>query len=198
MNPNQPSQPNPYDFITSPGQPAPKAGKSSTRSRLVVIAVGILLLVILASVAFSFLGSADRTARQNLKNIVAEQEELIRVAALGIQDAQSADVKGRAYIVSTSVQTSQQEIISLLESGKASIEPQEKVAKKDSKTDEALSAAAASNRYDEAFTAILDEKLEEYLQSLKTTYDGMSGEKSRTALSSAYSSASIILAKKSE
>lgn len=187
----QPVQPNPYEFITNPGQQKPVGG-GSTKSRIIVVAVGIVLLLVIGLGVSTLLSSAGKAAEQSLKDIVAEQEEIIRISETGAKDALSVETRSFAMTVLASVQTDQQKISKLVK-----LKPEERRAKQSSKTDEALTAAKANNRYDEVLTETLITRIGSYRTALKTAYDSTKAGKTRTTLSDTFDSASALLPRES-
>lgn len=187
-------QGNPYDFITNPGPPPKKPLLGgSTKSRVIIVIGGIFLLFVIFGIASTILSSGKNTASLALKEVVAEQEELIRVADLGSKDALGSEARGYAVTVSMTLKTSQQETTERVTAAKMKISNTELKAKSSSKTDESLTAAKANNRYDEVLTEILNEKLNKYMKNLKSAYDLSGSEKTKTVLDKAYTNASTLL-----
>ncbi|MFO5197533.1 hypothetical protein RCL06_24370, partial [Salmonella enterica subsp. enterica serovar Typhimurium] len=86
---NQPSQ-DPYNFFMEPPKPAKKSpfspGKLSGSSRLLAHIAGGGLVLIVIIVLFSALFGGKDTASP-LVAIVSDQQELVRVAGIGVDDA---------------------------------------------------------------------------------------------------------------
>lgn len=195
MDPMQQTpQGNPYEFITNPGQ-APKKPLlgGSTKSRVLLVVGGIFLLFIIFGIANALLSSGKNASTQALKNIVAEQEEIIRIADIGTTDALGSEARGYAITVSMTTQTNQQEMLDVLKTTKIKISNPELKAKFSAKTDEAFTAAKANNRYDEALTQALNESLTKYMKNLKSAYNVVSSEKTKTAIDKAYTNADTLL-----
>lgn len=191
----QTPQNNPYEFITNPDQPSKKpAFGGSTKSRIILVSLGIVLLIIIATVISTVMGSAGRASVESLKNISAQQTEIIRVAELGNEGAISSETRAYISTISLTVTTSQQEVGERLTANKAKMSKVETASKLNSKTDESLNVAKANNRYDEELIATMNKELEKYMTSLKSAYDSNSSEKTRTALEKAYNNAGTLLA----
>lgn len=190
MEPSQqPVQPN-YDFLANSGpQKQPGLSGGSTKTRILVVVVGALLLIIIGFVVMNLLSSAGKTAEQNLKSVIAEQEEIIRISDMGVDEALTTEVRSFAVSVLSVVRTDQQKIGKFVK-----LKPEERRAKRNTKTDEELNAAKASNRYDEALTETLTSKLKTYQSTLKAAYDSAKANGTRTALSDAYNNVSTLLA----
>ncbi len=199
MNPTQPytpppASPNPYDFITNPA-PDPKGPKLGTsfRSRLLLVAgLGVLLLVI-ASILGAVLSSAGKGDVRALKDIAARQVELIRVAELGADKAQSSPIRSLAYTTKLSVTTQHQKLVAYLGSRGEKLSEAELAAHQRLSVDEELETAAANNRFDDAFSEILNEELTDYNNSMKSAYQSATSEKSKTLLAESYASSGTLL-----
>jgi hypothetical protein len=198
MQPNQPQPPapNPYEFITNPGQ-APKkrlfSGGNSLKTRLLIVGVGIFLALVVITILISVLSSAGRAGTDTLKSMVAQQEELARVADIGVLKAQDGTIKSLALNTKLSVMSQQKQVIAYLETKGVKLNKEELAAKKDTATDQELESAASSNRFDDTFSAELNAQLDAYLSSLKSTYDMAGNETSKKILSDSYISTATIL-----
>jgi hypothetical protein len=189
-------QPNQYDFILKPPQ-APKKrlfGGGSLKNRIIVVVAGLLLLMIIGAIVTSIISNSNKGPTNQLKSIVALQQEIIRIADGGTDDALTTDGRAFASTVKYSVQTDQKKLQEVLESQSIKLKPEELSAKKSDKPDEALTVAAANNRYDEELKEILSEKLEEYRTELKSAFDASKGQKTKSVLSDAYTSVGNLLA----
>lgn len=191
----QPSQQNPYDFITNPGGPAkqPRLGGGSLKTRLLVVIGGLLALMILGSVVATVLSSSGRKDTTALKNLAAQQQELIRVAELGADKAVDYKTRSLAYTAKLSVTTQQQKLLAYLSGRGITVTKEELAAKKQSSIDKDLDSAAANNRFDEVFSATLDEELQDYATAMKTIYDSITSEKTKEILSESYTSSVTLI-----
>ena len=138
------------------------------------------------------LSSAGKGEITTLKNLAAEQAEIIRVADLGLETAKSRDTRTLAAITAVTVRTMNQRTTKLLTIKGTELTKAEKAAGKNSKTDDALSAALANNRYDEVFIEYLTGALSKYQSSLKSAYDSTAGVNDREVLSAAFESTALI------
>lgn len=197
MDPNQlPPQQNPYSFITSTG-PAPKKpllGGGSMKSRILLVGGTLLLIIIIFTVVSSLLSGGSKGTISGLKDIIAKQQEIIRIAELGAKDATSVDARNFAKTVSLTVQTDQTKTVEILSSNNGKIIKEEQAASFSSKTDQALEAAKANNQYDTVLKETLTTQLTAYLATLKKTHDGTNGKNTKENLSSSYKNASTLIA----
>lgn len=198
MNPNQPGSPapgsNPYEFITNPSQPGkrPSLGGNPLLKRVMVVVGGAVILMIIVSIAISLLGSGG-TNIDALKSLTAKQQEIVRVADMGVGKAQDINTRSLALTAKLSASTQQQELLAYLEQQDVKPTKLELASEEDSDTDVALETAATSNRFDEAFNQILIELLTDYANSLSSTYEATSGENAKAVLSQSYASIATLL-----
>lgn len=183
---------NPYDFILNPQQQTKRSFLSGGPTKILLIAGGALLLVVVASIVFSLLFSGGGQTGQ-LKEIAAAQEEIIRVAELGLKEAKSPDGLSLATTVNLSVTTDQSRLLGALEKSGIKVGSAELTSKKDPKTDELLENAAANNRYDEALTEILTDQLNDYLRLLRSAHQANPNADAKAALEASFDSASALL-----
>lgn len=183
-----------YDFITNSPQKTkkPLIDPGSTKGRIMVVVGIVVLLMIGATIVTTIMSAGSKAARQNLKTVYATQQELIRVADLGVKDALSSDTRGFASTVSMSVKSDQIKTASLLASNGAKIKPEEANAKKSTKTDEALAAAQAANRYDETLVENLNKQITAYQQALDAAHTAISSKKDQEALVVMYTGAQTL------
>lgn len=195
MNPDQQPSQNPYDFIFNPQQPnsPQRMGGGSFKSRLLIIAGGGILLIIIASIIGAVLSSAGKADVNALKDIVARQEELVRVASLGADQAQSTQIRSLAYTTMYSVTTQKQKLTQYLATQGITLNEVELASRKKSSVDQELESAGANNRFDDAFSKILNESLADYNNSMQSAYQSVTGEKSKEVLAESYKSSATLL-----
>jgi hypothetical protein len=202
MQPNQlpslgpsPAPQNPYEFITNAGKPqkSPGIGGNSTKTRLFVVLGGVLLLIIIGSIVASVLSSAGKGDLADLKNIAAEQQELIRLADLGKEKAGDSVTRNLAYNTSLSTTTQQQKLIAYLQTRGVKLTKEQLDVKKKATVDKELETAASNNRFDEAFSKLLNDSLLKYNQSLSSAYKSATGPKSKAVLEESFNNSVSIL-----
>lgn len=196
MQPNAPSNPtpNPYDFITNPGK-APKTplfGGNSLGKKVVLIVGGAIAFMIIAGVALTLFGNGNQSNTAGLKSLVAEQQELARVAGIGAKKAQSGTLRGKAATTELSVVSQQQALKRYLEGQNIELSEEELAARKDASTDEALDSAVSSNRFDEVFDSTLSELLATYANNVENAYNGAGNENLKSVLNDAFKSTAAL------
>lgn len=198
MDQNQPylPAPNPYDFITNPGKPSKKpglSGPSSMKGRLLIVGGGAVILLMLVMIVTTLLNAAGQAPTKALKDLVTDQQEIARVAALGAKDAHSSSTRALAITTQTSLATDQQKLIGYLEEKGTKLSKEELAAKVDNDTDKALELAATNNRYDEVFTEHIKKMLAAYANKLQTAYKENDNQTVKKLLEESFNSASHLL-----
>lgn len=185
---------NPYDFITNPTNPPKRSfiNGGSMRDKIIIVSVGLLVIVLVGSLLSNLLAGSDGATDQ-IKRVVARQQEIVRIAEAGLETAQSPDTKAFAITTSLSVRSDQSEITALLTSNSVEMSPEELASAKNSDNDDTLESAQASSRYDEAFRAIMTSQIEDYLVRLRAAYEATSSQTAKDALEASYGSAEALL-----
>lgn len=189
MQPEQTPPHNPYDFITNPSTPPKKTllGAGSAKSKIfAIIGIVTILTIVLALVATLLGGGSD--SKTTYTKLLQQQTEIIRIADLGSKDGQSNETKNLSITVSQTLVSTKKDLTALAEAAGADINPKTIALGKDAAADKSLTTASQINNYDQVFTKILTDKLNEYKETLKQLYDGTSKQKTRDTLESAYKS----------
>lgn len=196
----QPSAPqNPYGFIMNPDQqPKRPLFGGSSKTRLIIVVAGVFLLIVIAFIVMSIFSSMSSSGTEQLKLVYAEQQEVIRIAEMGAKDARSSDTRNFATTTLFATQTSQQQIGKTITSQGVKLKPEDISAKKNSKVESILTGAAANNRYDETIRELLEKQIASYSQALQTAYNENTGQQTQAALSDAFKSTSVLIAKPTE
>jgi hypothetical protein len=184
---------NPYDFITNPGSPPrkPLLG-GSFKSRLAVIGGGGILLVILLVTVFSLLrGGGGNTAA--LQTVLADQQEIIRIATIGTTGARSTEGMNLVMNINQAVTSDKVALMAYLKEKKVKTSAEQLAAKKNTATDETLKTASQNNRFDEAFATTMDGLLKTYRSDLSKAYDNASNQESKDILKRSFDSTGLLL-----
>lgn len=189
-----PTQPSPYGFILDPPPPPKKSlfSGGTTKSRAIIVGGVAFLLITLALIIMAVLSSLGNSGVSELKNVYAEQQELIRIAEIGSKDAVGTDTRGFASTTLLSARTAQQQVQSLISSRGAKIKPEEANSKRNANVEDILSGASANNRYDEALTELLESRIASYNQALDAAYNTNS-EQARQVLSEIYTGSRLLV-----
>lgn len=183
-----------YDFIMNP----PKGPKKSLlvvgskRKRILVVAFGAIGLICAIMVFFSLLGSGEKNEVNRLLSIAQKQSELIRVAGIGKQKANTSEVINLATTTELTMQSAQPAMLDILKSVGHKADPKELALAKDSNTDTILTAADQNNEFDSVFAKVMQQELLEYQQALKIAYES-AGNKTKAKLSEQYDAANLLI-----
>lgn len=167
-----------YDFFMGQGQPPKRSILPSGDSpadklkRVIIFGVGLFVLIIGGLIFFNMLSSGDKNYPLKLTSLLQTQQELMRVAADGVETGRSTKARNKALNTELTVLTDQTELSTLVsKTYKLKINSQVLDRKKNTKTDKALADANANNRYDEVFMEILDQSITSYKAELQTLYN---------------------------
>lgn len=204
MQPQQPSPAPPpvdpssmgpqYDFIMNPDQPSkrsilPTGGSKKTRIIIVAIGAGILLLVTLLII--SLISNAGKADTEALVTAAKQQQELIRVAEIGVDKARTQDARNIAVTTKLALQSQQTEMQAAIKT--AGLNPKKVLeGTENKKTTEQLTTAEQNNRFDDEFLKVMTASLIAYQKSVKSAYDGATSKKLKTALTTQYKSANTL------
>ena len=191
----QPESPNPYGFIlNAPHAPKKKLLKpNSLRSRLLLIVGGGLVIILLIVGVSSFITRASQANKSALISLVGEQQEIVRVANLGVVGSTDFIAQSWAETTALSVGSQQSKLTKYLTERKTAILPIVLNAKRDPKTDADFGVATANNRFTEVFDQKLKDSLNTYAQNLKKAYANADGPIIKTILGDSYKSTVILL-----
>lgn len=193
-NAASPTAQNPYDFIVNPTTPPKKSGFSgggNSMRLLLLVGGGALIVVILGVIFASVFSKGGNTA--SLTSLAQEQQELIRVAALGEQQATSESTKALAYTVDLGVGTSQTQLLTYLSAHGVKVKAAQLSLAKDASTDKQLADAQATGTYDSALQKILAAQLQAYISSLQKAYKSAQTAQLKQLISTDFTTAKLLL-----
>ncbi len=191
----QPGPQNPYGFIiNTPHPPKNRFLKpNSFRSRLLVIVGGGAILMIAIVLISSLITRSSKENATALVSLVAKQQEIVRVAGLGVVGSSDLLTQSWAETTVLSVGSQQFELKSYLTKRKTVITAPILLSKLDPQTTSAFTAATADNNFTEVFRAKLKTSLVTYEQNLKKSYDGAKGPTIKKILGNSYNSTATLL-----
>jgi len=190
-------QNDPYGFIMNPEKPPKKAplnigGGNPMITRIIIVAAGLMLLIILFVIGFSLLNNAGKAQNQKLLEVVQTQTEILRVAEATndkTSDSHLVDVISNTQL---SVRSSLNETLAALSARGSKPKEKELAMGQNAKNDELLTTAEANSNFDETYHAILKQQLENYQQQLEGAAGGATNEE-KAILASAYEQSSLLL-----
>ncbi len=180
---------NPYGFILDSNQKSkpslPLPNTSSTKGRILLVVGVATILIIAASLLFSFLGKAGKSDVEALTKIAQTQTELIRISGLTADKAKINDSYVLGHTVASVIMTDNQAIVALIKKQGVKVDAKILALRKDTAVDAELDTANRNNTFDEAYTAALKEKLAEYQALLAQQYAKTSSKTERQLLNDA-------------
>jgi hypothetical protein len=171
--------------------PPPKSLGLKGGPKLVYIAGGGVLLVIILFVALSLGGGNGSTP--GLVSIAQQQAEIARVAELHYSELNDSTTKNFVINTELSVSSAQAEYLQYLTAGGVTIKDKEIAQGINTQTDTALDAAKSSGALDSTVKTNMQNALERYQQTIQTTYNATSSAKTKALLKSFFEQATMLL-----
>lgn len=195
---NTPDETN-YEFIDETPLPPQQTGllaNTSKRGRILIAAAIALLLLAIFAFVFGFVLKDRDPTTPNLISVVESQNELIRIADLGIKDS-SKTSEAQVFAVNTkqTIQTDQKALLAVLASRRAKL-PKGLNGAYNARTDQKLSLAKQANTYDDVYISVLVSELTNYQKKIKTSYEEASSAKAKNTLASCYDHATLLISNK--
>lgn len=183
-----------YDFIfdnKTAGKKPLLPGGGSKKGRLIIVGAGAVILILLIVLVARLISNAGKGDTSALVTAAKQQQELIRVADIGIDKAKSQAAKNIAITTKLALESQQKEMQSAITT--AGLNPKKVlISSKNTKTDSTLTTAEQNNRFDEEFLNIMSTSLTEYQKTIKTAYEGATSKKLKAALTTQYKSANVL------
>lgn len=182
-----------FNFITGSPQANPTGvGGDNQKRRIIVVVLGVLGLFIVAMLFINIVSSGSRTGRSELIDLAAYQSELARVAAIGVEEGVSAEVRGRAAIVSFSIRTDAGQTRKLMAAIGAKASDEQLLAYRSNTIDTQFQEAANANNFDNVYSEVLDEKLNNYKGKIVEVFNIQTNEDVRANLRQFKTNADIL------
>jgi hypothetical protein len=187
MNPNQ----NPYDFLNS----SPQRGLNavSQKTRIIQVAVGLAILLVLFIVFMSVLSSSSDGPKKALLELNAAQSDLIELTALADTKARDGALRSQAAMINQTVKTHSAGTLALLQQYGGSKKPDKEVAPyRDTMFKDQLTKAETANTFDTTYREILSARLGEYRGKLNNAYGAITAAAPQKELSDYYRQVEIL------
>ena len=189
-----------YDFIMNPGssskQPKSLLGRGMNNKKFIAIAGGgVLVLLLLMSLLFS--GGGPSNADLLLK-VAQRQNELIRVAGIGVKEARGTKALNLARTVELNLKSDQTPLLEALKAQKVKVNAKQLAVSTSGETTKMLTEAAQNNRFDEAFVTFVQAELLNYQKDLKEAYSTSTKPALKDALKAQYDNASVLISTETE
>lgn len=192
--PNQPLSTDQYDFINNP---TPKSNQSrfsfsGGSSKLKILAVGLSVFTVLLLI-FSLLFSGGGGDADTLLVVAKKQNQIITLAKIGTDKSGSVKAQNLAVVTYQTLQTDQNQTLSLIEGNGKKIKLKEYASAPDSSVVSELTQAATNGRFDEAFINSMKTALEDYQSFLKTNNTQLKGPIAKKSMANYYENAELLL-----
>lgn len=193
----QPPTTNPYDFILNPQKP-PKQnklfslGSGSLGGMIVLIVGGALLLMIILAILASLLGG-NKTSAADFIGISQSQQELIRVANQGANDATQQTTKNLAVSAEFAFRTQQQQVLTYLAGNGKEVSKEELVLKQNAQTDLQFKTAKSTSTFDLVFSKVMQNELTSYANILKQLFNTSKNPREREMLGKYYEQTQLLI-----
>jgi hypothetical protein len=194
--PVAPSPQSPYGFILET-QRKPKKNflkGGSLRSKLLVVVGGGALLIGTIVIVSSIINSSAKANTEALISIAAEQQEIVRVAGVGVKTSTDLATITFAELTKLSVTSQQQKLVKYLNNTvSATLTPATLASGLSTKTNQALNSAAVSDQFDSVFNSTLKASLTAYANDLQKSYKNASGPTIKGILADSYNGTATLL-----
>lgn len=180
MDPQPNSINNNYDFIMSSPQRPRNAG--STKQRIIVVVVGVLVLAVGAMIFNAVIGSNSKRGQAELLDLAAYQTELARVINIGVANARNTEIRGQAAVTKLTVLSNLAETKDFLRRLEMEIKPEEFAKFQTPSIDAQLEEARKANNFDDVYVPLINEKISAYQERLESTYNAQSIDTIKNAL----------------
>ena len=195
MKPTTITEQNRYDFIMNPNNPQAKplipVASGSKKNRIIAVAAGAVFLLIIGGIFFNFLSNAGKADTEALIRAAKQQQELIRIADIGIEKSRGQQAKNLAVTTKLSLASEQDDMQNAIKA--AGLNPKKVLTgSANAQTTQQLTTAEQNNRFDEEFIKVMTESLTSYQRSVKAAYDGATSKKLKEALATQYKSANAL------
>lgn len=182
-------QPNDYDFILNQQPEKKPAGFGGNKKQTIIFAIaGLLVLLLVIIILVSVFGNKN-TKESNLAPVVAAQNDLIVLTAIGIEDSRDTKIQNQSASISAVI-TSQNSTLSaeLGKNAKKLTAPYQNDSFK-----QELEDAKNAGSFDKKYAAILANRLDLYRQSLISAYSKTKTPKLKKQLEQYYSQVGVLM-----
>jgi hypothetical protein len=185
----EPERQNPYDFILS--KPADKKGfrfdAASKKQRIIVVAIGAMVLIIIAVLIFSLLGNMGKKDLNQLYQISASQQDLIELTGLGARNARATALVGQSTTAGIIITGQNKDTNAYITSLKVKNYTKKITPYRNTSYIKLLDEARKNGNYDDTYTALYSNRLDAYSSLLNKTYSASGNKKIKDMLAKFFS-----------
>lgn len=195
-DPNDPNKK--YEFILNPEKkphkssllPAGATAPGMNMTKVLLLAGGVMILLIVLAVVLSMARGGDKPAT-GLYAILNDQQEIIHVTSKAGNNLESGNLQTFTATANSTTTSSQQELIAFLSQHKVKINADKLAATPFTSADQTLSAAQAANTYDAAYKQLMADILKDYQSKILQTGKTSTGSE-RTILQKELAAAELL------
>lgn len=195
---NDPPSNNEYEFImntgNTPKKPFLDINGVSKFKKILIFSAGLLILIMLISIVFSFLNSAGSAQKDKLLEIAQTQQEIIRISESAGEKIGDRNLLYKANSVGLTVSSSQQEIIAALAARGEKKVDKRLAAGLNPQNDAVLLEGEQNGNFDETYRALLRQQLNNYGLQLQAAHEGSTKSEKQT-IEKAFSQLEILIEK---
>lgn len=173
-----------YDFImnSANNQPSGPAMLQDPKKRLMIAVLFVAAILVLVLVVVAIILNLGKGNSAGMKDVVAYQTEIVRVAGLGSKDAKDPATKAKLATIQSFVASDLAQTKAYVEKSGSKISKEELARFQDSKTDAALESAKLANNFDSVVVKKIEELLEKYQVELASVFEGSSKDEEKKLL----------------
>lgn len=167
-------------------------GNKSFLFKIGLIVGGGIIVMIIIAVLMSFFASNKDNPR-TLIGLAQTQQALIVVADDGTRNNRSSSKSNSAMTTLLTLRTQQTEYLAYLATQDIKIKSKELALKQSAETTAQLKQAVESSTYDTVYGQVMEQKLNDYANEIKTTFENVTGPNLRKLLSKDYDQVQLLI-----
>ena len=195
MQPNQSSNNDQFYFMNdnhSPHQNSFSRGNGSIKSRIFVVAGGILIIIIVAIILNLILSGSKNANNKNIINIVEDQAIMMQIANQGTTNSKNQSILNLSATTQLSMSSAQSQLIKAAAAkGVPITQPEKNYSSSSVKT--SLASAILNGTFDAAYISNYQTKINQYQVNLSLAYNAESNAKIKALLSTLYKQNKVII-----
>jgi hypothetical protein len=196
MPPQQPSEHNPYDFITNPKIPVKKmkatfSGGSSTQKRIAIVIALVIVLLTAFIVINSIISNSKKGNFPQMLIVVEDQSELSHITSQAQAQATNQVTKNVSATIQITINSAQSELTAIIAKNGHKISTAMAAAGHSASIDTQLKNANDISNFDPVYLQVLQQTINKYQQDIKNAAPGAT-KNERTILVNDYNGANLL------
>jgi len=194
MNPNQNTNNDQFYFMNdnhSPQRNSFSRGNSSTKSRIFVVAGGLLVIIVIAFILNIIISGSKSANNKNIINIIEDQAIMMQISSQGITNSKNQTILNLSATTKLSMASAQSQLIKLAVAEGVPITPSEQ-AYSSSSVKTSLGSAILNGTFDAAYISNYQSKINLYQNNISIAYNGETKAAMKALLSTLYKQNKIL------